>query len=150
MTKNSIPALFNFTTRIKSMKLVDFIMENIEDNEKSKLDSALFFFENSANYRIEPALKQITILFNIALYSDSIKTKKLAEMQLLGDFEIGNLDDFKDKDEYKFPQELLATFLGLMLSSARGMLIVKTENTYLENAIIPIMNPMDFFKVPTP
>ena len=128
----------------------DFKLEDIPENEKSKLDNTMFSFEQNANYRIEPAIKQISILFQVNIFTDINKTRKLGEMQLLGDFELLNIEEFKIKEEYKFPKELVAMFIGIMLSTARGMLILKTEKTYLENTIIPIMNTMDFFKEPTP
>jgi hypothetical protein len=106
--KNQIP--INVSTRIKNIKFIDFKLESIDETIKSKLDSSLFGFENSINFRIEPAIKQITLLFNVCVYTDEKKTIKLAELQTIGEFELLNFDDFRSGEQLALPNEASRRF----------------------------------------
>jgi hypothetical protein len=141
-----LPKSFNITSRIKNLMLIDFSLDPITQSELGELNPSIFGFENNVNFSIEPALKQLTFQYTARIYSNEQLSKKLGEIQTFAEFELLNMDDFKSEDQISLPEELLAMFIGIVLSSTRGMLVVKSAGTHLENAYIPVMNPMDFFK----
>jgi len=141
-----LPKVFNVTSRIRNLKLIDFSLEQLEEGELENLNSALFGFEHNVNFTIEPALKQLTVIYTTRIYSNEQLKRKIGEIQAFAEFELINMDDFKTDNQISIPEELLAMFIGIILSSVRGMLVVKAAGTFLENAYIPVMNPMDFFK----
>lgn len=141
-----LPKVFNVTSRIRNLKLVDFNLEPIEVKEIETINHSVFGFENNVNFTLEPALKQLTIIYTTTIFSNELMKRKLGEIQAFGEFELINMEDFKVDDQIALPEELIAMFIGIVLSSVRGMLVLKASGTHLENAYIPIMNPMDFFK----
>ena len=135
----------NVTTRIKSIRLVDFICETISAEQQKNLNPDVFSFEQNVNLRIIPVVNLLEISYDTIVFSDEQKNKKLGEITTIGEFEILNLDELKQGENALIPTELLAMFVGIMIATVRGMLIVKSSGTILERAIIPILNPMDFF-----
>jgi hypothetical protein len=138
----------NITTRIKALKVVDFSVEKIQEDELKKLDISKYSFEQSVNLRISPVVKLLEILYKTTVFTDEQKHKKLGEITAIGEFEILNLDEFKTGEDLAVPRELLAMYVGIMIATVRGIIIAKSEGTSLEGAILPILNPIDFFKSP--
>lgn len=135
----------NVTTRIKAIRMADFVCETISDEQQSSLNPDRYSFEQSVNLRIIPVVNQLEIIYSTIVFSDEQKNKKLGEITAIGEFEILNLDELKQGENAVVPTELLAMYVGIMIATVRGMLIVKSAGTILERAIIPILNPMDFF-----
>jgi len=138
----------NITTKIDSLKLIDFRVEPLDPLEQLTLDSTLFGYENKVNMRIEPALKSLHIQYTLDIFTDEKKHRKLGEISATGEFELINIEAFKNKEELQLPLELMAMYIGIMIATVRGMLVVKAQGTHLEGAYVPILNPMDFFKKP--
>lgn len=133
------------TTKIKSLKLIEFSLESISEESKIHIDNTKFGFENKVHMRIEPALKTLFLQYVLDIFMDESKQQKLGEINATGEFDLINLDDFKKDNTLKLPNELLAMYVGIMIATVRGMLVVKTQGTHLEGAYVPILNPMDFF-----
>ncbi len=67
----------------------------------------------------------------------------LTTSEMLCDFEIVNFDEAmpKKKGAYVLDGIAYTTFYGLAYSTLRGMMKVKLTGTYLEKAILPVINP---------
>lgn len=135
----------NVTTRIKSIRLVDFTCEIISEEIEKNLNPDRYSFEQNVNLTLLPAVNLLEINYSTIVFSDEQKNKKLGEITAIGEFEIMNLDELKNGENAVVPTELLAMYVGIMIATVRGMLIVKSNGTILEKAIIPILNPMNFF-----
>jgi hypothetical protein len=139
------PKEVQITTKIKSLKLIEFSIEPLSDENRSHIDSTKFGFENKVNMRIEPALKNLFLQYTLDIFMDETKSQKLGEISAIGEFDLINLDDFRKDELLKLPNELLAMYIGIMIATVRGMLVVKAQGTHLEEAYVPILNPMEFF-----
>ncbi len=136
------------TTKINSLKLIDFRLEELTKEETALINSSIFGYENKVNMRIEPSVKQLHLHYTLDIFTDEKKHRKLGEIIATGEFDLINVEAFKKNDELELPLELLAMYIGIMIATVRGMLVVKAQGTQLEGAYVPIFNPMDFFKKP--
>lgn len=63
---------------------------------------------------------------------------------------IDNLDLFLEQNSsdnsIKVSGELGATIMGIIYSTARGIILEKTQNSYLRGIILPVINPADLLK----
>ncbi|MCR9065187.1 MAG: hypothetical protein NXI00_14540 [Cytophagales bacterium] len=61
-------------------------------------------------------------------------------------YEIENLEKFLSADKIKvlFPEGFNVTLNSITLSTVRGIAYVRFQGTYLQNAILPIIDPKSF------
>jgi hypothetical protein len=61
---------------------------------------------------------------------------------------IDNLNEFKkkDSDEFDLPDSIVTTLNSISLSTIRGIMYSHYKGTFLNNTILPIVNPGDFKK----
>lgn len=76
-------------------------------------------------------------------YELNSKDIKLLELMLISDFEIDDIQSVIQINDEKFevPDDLLTTFVSLTYSSARGIIFAKTQGSYLNQFILPIVDP---------
>jgi len=128
----------NVNSRIKSLEFVSFRIE--ERQQSNAIDSNKITFEIGFNLHVDELQKQVTILNSIEIYSDESKIEKLASFQSKGEFIIENMAEVKQGNG--IPSVVAATFIGVVVSSSRGMLRILSKGSAFEGAIIPILNPM--------
>lgn len=63
-------------------------------------------------------------------------------------YHIQNLDDFivQESKEYNIPESFITTLNSISISTARGLMFSIFKGTFLNNAILPIINPANFTK----
>ncbi|NLO19137.1 MAG: hypothetical protein GX121_04560 [Ignavibacteria bacterium] len=82
---------------------------------------------------------QLTVVNNYMLNNRIIK---LIELALVCDFEIKNLSSFIQMANEKFilPDDLLTTLVGITYSTARGIIFSKTQGSFLNQFILPVID----------
>lgn len=92
--------------------------------------------------------KLVAVKLNIVLEAIDIDNKLLGVKGEFGiEFQlyIENLDAFLDHDTsnntIKVNGELGATIMGIIYSTTRGIILEKTQNSYLRGTILPVINP---------
>lgn len=82
---------------------------------------------------------QLTVVNNYMLNNRNIK---LIELVLVCDFEIKNLSSIIQMNNEKFilPDDLLKTLIDLTYSTARGIIFSKTQGSFLNQFIIPVID----------
>jgi hypothetical protein len=128
----------NITHRIKSLDLVSYSIA--ERQFHFDIDPNKITFEIRVVVNIIDAEKLISIANPIEIFSDETKRETLGSLQVKGEFIIENIEEIKIGNG--LPVAVVATFLGVVISSARGMLRVLSKGTSFEKAIIPIINPI--------
>ena len=127
------------TVKIKSIALVDFHVENIGKQEGEKLNNKKFAFQFTLNIKVDSSKKEILLDCSTKIFSDDSKTLYLAEIITKGIFDLLNFDEIVT--EHKgVPQPIIGMFMSILLSTMRGMILVKSMGTIVENAILPIIN----------
>lgn len=137
--------LFQFSFSIKEIKLVDFILSEENLNSDIKYSVNTLFFEQNVNIKTDVNLNSIAISLTIFIYSDINKTAQLGQISSIANFNVIELNKILIKYENKLPNILLANLIGLLISTTRGFLILKSEGTKLDGLMLPAIDPMTFF-----
>ena len=67
-------------------------------------------------------------------------------------FVIDNLNDFVhiENNMTNIDSRLGATVLGIAYSTARGIVVERTQGSFFNGAILPVLNPVTLLNIPTP
>lgn len=116
-------------------------------------------FEVNSEESLNPEHKLVMIILRISSHVDFQRDseKDKIHIEKLGDFRIGFtflIDNFNEliqggdteEDSYQIDSLLLRHLLAMAYSTARGMILVKTTGTILENAILPIIDPQELME----
>lgn len=133
----------SFTTRIRSLKLVSHTIDELPKN--IELDEKKITFSISFTMQVSEAEKLVTIVNPISIFTDPDQKVRLAYVEPKGEFIIDNFEEVKQPDN-GIPVQIIATYVGVVISAARGMLSLISKGTLFESAIIPLINPTMFLQ----
>lgn len=117
------------------------------DNELNGSFSNYTFEVSCINNAIVPeSLVDIKVIVKVFL--DEGKKILLGNLVLSNLFWVNNLVSFVNKETktYSLPEQFEASLIGISLSHSRAILLAKCAGTFLQNAVLPIMNPNAFIK----
>ncbi len=132
----------NIQSKFKSLDLISF--ENRKATHET-IDPQKITYEISINYNIDQHKKTLTFNCPIKIFAEPAKQLLLGSIETRAEFEVENLYAISDKEK-GVPTSVMATFVGLLISSTRGMLNILSKGTSFEQGILPIINPMIFFQ----
>jgi len=101
---------------------------------KPNLEDDTFSVRLLAKYLLKKESESIVLL--------SFETETIFKILHLADHIIFS----KTKNEFTTDNNLLLTFTSIAIGSLRGMLVVKTSGTPLNNFPLPLVNPTDILK----
>ncbi len=127
----------NFTTKIKSIERISFSIDEL--SKDVPIDPEKITFEIGLGLEVKESEKLVTINSPIQIFSDITKKTRLGSLHVKGGFLIENFAEIRQ--ENGIPTAIVATYIGITISAARGMLCLLSKGTLFENAIIPIVNP---------
>jgi hypothetical protein len=127
-----------FSSKIKSLEFVSFKIE--ERQSSTPVDPNKITFAIGIGMNVIENEKLISIISPIEIFSDESKMELLGSLQVKGEFIVENFDEIKQGNT--IPSPVVATFVGVVISAARGMLRILSKGTSFESAIIPVVNPM--------
>lgn len=134
------------TSKIVSISLGDFKVAVIDKSAKSKLDKEKFSFEFNISIKLDPKSKQVNLVSTIKIYSDITKKVFLGEIESIGAFLVENYAEIIKENKGGMPNIIISMFVGVLISTTRGFLILQSKGTIVEDAIIPMINPLELFK----
>ncbi len=87
-------------------------------------------------------------MINMNVFLDKDKKIELGEIAISNIFEIKDLKSYLDEkgNSLNLPAPFEASIIGISLSHTRAIFITKCAGTFLQNAVIPILNPSEFLK----
>jgi hypothetical protein len=137
----------SFTMKIIDLKLVDFnaLSELPMGYKDSGLDNDNIQFEFNLGLNVNPTKKRIRVDLNVVFFADVEKKTTLGGLNSYGEFEVINLEEIIKDFEGKIPNLILANLIGVVLSTSRGFLILKSSGTVMEGVMMPIINTNVFF-----
>ena len=136
----------SITSRIKSIKLDEFIITENAKKLKVPINIESLSFDLSVNVKVEPLSKTITVISNSYVYSDLQRTETYCKFSSTGVFHLLNFEEIAKQFNNSIPNFIASMFAGVLISSTRGMAILKSEGTVLEGFILPIIDPTTLFK----
>ena len=132
--------------KLQSVLLNEFNTENDIDNKD--LNPANYNFDFTINFVITKAESKIETTLTIIICSDKTQSRKIGKIVTTGIYMLKELDELLEEKK-GIPNDILTIFIGSLVSTTRGMLLIKAQGTVLEGAIIPLINPTTFFKLST-
>ncbi len=148
MEKNETKTVSIQITEVKNIKYFENPLTDF--NFKNEFDKAKATFKIEMKMGIFEELEIFDLILEI-VYKNIEEGK---EYDLFGittshKFRILNLMQQLTKDEngqYKIPNQVLASLLGISLSGTRGMLSLLNNNDDYRKIVLPVMNPTEILK----
>jgi|GEM_PF-1226142 len=102
-----------------------------------------FNLDFSHNIDLNDFQVTIRILYHYFLNEKDIN---LLELVLTTEYHISNIKIVLeiDGDKFRLPDDLLVNFVSIAYSTARGILFSKTQGSYLNQFILPLIDPKEF------
>ncbi|MBS1552098.1 MAG: hypothetical protein JST15_08535 [Bacteroidetes bacterium] len=90
-------------------------------------------------------------MISMKVFLDKEKKTELGNISISNIFEINNLNEFVNEKEnsLNLPDSFEASIIGISLSHTRAIFVTKCAGTFLQNAVMPILNPSEFLKINT-
>lgn len=90
----------------------------------------------------------VNIQVIVKVFLDIEKQKQLGLLSLSNMFFINDLKRFANDENktYTLPPDAEASLVGISLSHSRAILLAKCAGTFLQNALLPVMDPKAFVK----
>ncbi len=101
-------------------------------------------------HRVMHNLDERKMKLEIAFSFEGIDNEQLLFFQIDFHFFIENLTDFYQESDDNMPVfdgNLIATLLGISLSTARGIIFEKLQNSGIKNIIIPVVSPQKLISI---
>jgi hypothetical protein len=130
--------------RIVKLELKDFKLAILENKQIESIKKEKITFELNVNFNIAEKNKIIEIVLLTKIFSDQTKSLNIGELNSELVVEVSNLEDIL-KVHKVFPMQVMASFVGVLVSATRGFIILKAKDTIIEGSILPIINPTVFF-----
>ena len=88
-------------------------------------------------------------MINMKTFLDKDKKIELGNISISNIFELNDLKNFLDQDNnnLNLPASFEASIIGISLSHTRAIFVTKCAGTFLQNAVMPILNPSEFLKI---
>lgn len=135
----------NISTKIESIVLNNLKNASLTKEQKEQIDREKISFEFTVNIKTEESKKDIIIHNITRIFSDENKILYLGEIETTGVFKLNNFEEVKEANKGSIHINIIAAFVGALIATTRGILIAESKGKFLENVIIPIINPMTFF-----
>ena len=130
------------TFGLRSFKILDFeLIEDVVDYNEENLGY-------SFQFRLEASQKEstISVLLKITAQEGENADKIISRIETRTTFHISEIDKIADGESFNLPKNLGITLLSISLSTTRGAFAAKTEGHFLENHLIPLLNPQMMYE----
>ncbi len=116
-----------------------FINERLYKNASTQLIK--IDFQQQVTFDIKK--NQLSFILRIMFrYEKSSPDELLLDTQIENVFEITNLKDYvSNRGEVTLPEEIWTTIVSLSISHSRALIARNTAGTFLQDYILPIVNP---------
>lgn len=132
---------------IKKISILDY---SIGTSNLSVLNTEpiKFRFEFNVNFTLNPSENELIYDMNLKVIPEPDHDIVLGTLKIEIRFFVENIVNFlnADKTQINLPDVFMATLIGIVISTARGIWASKVMGTKLEKAVLPIINPHDFIK----
>lgn len=146
--RNPLPKKVTF-----SLNLVDVEIDRLEISKRvHELEKPLvkedYEFQFEVNMRLIPDEKLAILTLVVTLFEkqDKIVKIELAKLITKTTIKITNFEEviMKVGNQLMYPETLFPTFVGLCVSTARGIFLSLVKDMKIKNALIPIIDPKIF------
>ena len=130
---------YSLKYKLQEIKTIKFVLEK---PNKEKYHKYSLVFE--IGLKIEQDNEIIFVLLGVSVYDNEQHEYKLSEIAAEFIYRTNGLKKVESEgNEIKLPNKFLLTLLSISYSTLRGIIHEKCANTYLNDLIIPIIDPKD-------
>jgi len=144
----------DITFSIKGILVTKFsldLKEELINLQSERPDFNEYIFE--VNVVNQGYLKEgiLNSLITMKVFLDKEKNIELGNINISNIFDMKNLKDFLNEEDniLYLPPAFEASIIGISLSHTRAIFVTKCAGTFLQNAVMPILNPIEFMKIRT-
>lgn len=135
---------------IRKIKELEFSYQEPSEELKSKFKRDLMRIGVNLHFDMREKEEMFGVIVSITYeYIKSGQIISIMKFRNVTEFHILNLRNvFKriTADKFHMPDNLMATLVGVSVSSARGMIASKTTGSFISQFHLPILSPMDLLK----
>ncbi|HEY5535171.1 MAG TPA: hypothetical protein VIL99_09595 [Ignavibacteria bacterium] len=141
-----------FEFQIKGIFVTNFNLnlcdEFIKADQKTERGFNNYTFEVTCINNVAVPDNILNIEVVIKIFLDVEKKVILGSLKIGNVFSINNLKTYYDEKNnvLNLPPDIEASLIGISLSHARAILLAKCAGTFLQNAVLPILDPKAFIK----
>jgi hypothetical protein len=120
------------------MELVDF-----EIRSKREIKDGLINFQIEINHKIsQEGIVEVNAKINILSESESLSSTNIICTFLIANYK--EWLEWKNFENGTLPTEFTILINGITISTLRGVMFTKLQDTFLESAILPVINLQEF------
>lgn len=140
-----------YKVQLKNIFVTEFSLKLSDDYVKriqAKPDHDKYTFEVNVGNKGYVNENLLNTEVSLKVYFDETKSLLLGSLVLVTMFQIHELGQFIEDDSklLNLPEKMEASLIGISLSHTRAVFVTKCAGTFLQNAILPIINPSDFLR----
>jgi len=128
--------------QLKGIELLDFCF----NHPKKQIPAQMVFnFDIKLEHKITADSNFIAVVVTININNDQ-RDIKFGSIMVSCIFEIPELKEYIDpkNNAPKLPEEFLTTINSISISTIRGVMFSQFRGTFLQNAILPVVDPKSF------
>ena len=124
---------------LKGIEILDI---SLKYPEKPKEKINKYGFDLGLEHKVNFNNKLIFVVPTINVFNQKDKTE-LGSIRVSCAFEVENFDQFVDNEKQvlNFPEEFETAINSVSISTARGIMYAQFRATFLQNALLPIVDP---------
>ncbi len=129
------------------IKAIDVVQYSLNPCPAVDVGEDGYSFNIEIQQKIDLPNKLVFVIVAIKI-SLTEKFPGLATLSTLCVFDVENLSDIvqKEQNQYLLPAPAATTLNSIALSTTRGIMYSNLKGTYLQNAILPIVDPTTFVR----
>lgn len=123
------------------LREIELIESKLAHPDKKLPDDITFHFNLDIEYRVFPDKERVLVLTKVRVSNEEDKEMELGKITTSCAFEIKELEKWVDDQErLVLPQDLKTTLNSVALSTTRGVLYSEYRGTFLDKALIPLID----------
>ena len=132
-----------FNSKLIEFNLIEFSL--VPTINELPFDVNMLAYGFTFNATINPTEGLFTVSCLVEIFTDNSKSTLLGKIQTSGSFHILNFSEFLKSFDVNVPTNIVSMFMGMILSTTRGVLFEKSKGTPIEGALIPMVNTNALF-----
>lgn len=124
---------------------IEILEVNLKHPEAALPVPRKYNFETKINTAFNLAQNQFHVIPDVTVIYDEDKSIH-ASIKVNFIFGIDNFADFMSGDDVDFPDQFLVSMVSISISTLRGIMYSQFRGTFLNNTILPIIDPKSFVK----
>lgn len=127
---------------LHSFKIVDFKLNKLSKDYDKKEIGYQFQFRQEVSEKDST----FTIYLKVLAQEGEDAKETIAKIETRTTFNVSGIKKMIDGDHLNVPKQLGVTLLSISISTTRGALAAKIEKHFLENYLLPLVNPQDMYE----